>query len=377
MKAGWRKWHLWLSLPFGLVLTLVCWTGAALVFEQEITEALNRPLYHVEYQEGDTVLAPSVLAEKIRQQTGDSLHLTSLRFSGDKEKICWAYFAETSHRSLLVDPYTGAVKGWNPKYPFFQVMLKMHRWLLDSPPQKGTRTLGKTIVGISVLAMVLILISGVIIGWPRHRSMWKQRLQIACHQGQRRFWHDCHVTLGFCAVLFLCLMAMTGLNWSFGWYQEAAYRLFGVKQQRAAVETSAPLPSTSTEKTKTAFDYTLWDRAWQELHGHYASYTTITLKANTAEVAHGLLGKQTDRWLIATQPSGETSLTPNLKPERSKQVRSGFYAVHTGSWGGWITKILYFLAALIGGMLSLSGYYLWWTRIRKQHHPVSVPHRTE
>ena len=348
-----------------------------MVFEQEITEALNRPLYRVEYQEGDTVLPPSVLADKIRQQTGDSLQLTSLKFSGDKEKICWAYFAETSHRALLVDPYTGSVKGWSPKYPFFQVMLKMHRWLLDSPSQRGARTLGKTIVGISVLAMVVILISGVIIGWPRHRNLWKQRFQIACHQGQRRFWHDSHVALGFCTVLFLCIMALTGLTWSFGWYQTAAYRLFGVKPQRAAVKTSTTSSSSSTNKANTTSDYTLWDRAWQELHGHYSSYQTITLKANTAEVAHGWLGKKTDRWLIETQPTSETSLTPNRKPERSKQVRSGFYAFHTGSWGGWITKILYFLSALIGGMLSLSGYYLWWTRIRKKHHPVSAPHHPE
>ena len=105
MKAGWRKWHLWLSVPFGLILTIVCWTGASMVFESEITEILNRPLYRVDHPTGDTLLTPSILAEKIRQQTGDSLHLTSLQFFGEKDKVCLARFTETARRSLAVDPY--------------------------------------------------------------------------------------------------------------------------------------------------------------------------------------------------------------------------------------------------------------------------------
>ena len=31
-----------------------------------------------------------------------------------------------------------------------------------------------------------------------------------------------------------------------------------------------------------------------------------------------------------------------------------------------VTKILYFLAALLGGLLPLSGYWLWWKRIRRK-----------
>ncbi|MBQ4386367.1 MAG: PepSY domain-containing protein, partial [Prevotella sp.] len=29
-----------------------------------------------------------------------------------------------------------------------------------------------------------------------------------------------------------------------------------------------------------------------------------------------------------------------------------------------VMKILYFLAALIGGFLPISGYYMWWKRTR-------------
>ncbi len=338
-----------------------------MVFESEITEILNRPLYRVDHPTGDTLLTPSILAEKIRQQTGDSLHLTSLQFFGEKDKVCLARFTETARRSLAVDPYTGTIKGWIPKYSFFQVMRNLHRWLLDTPPQRDARTVGKTLVGLSVLSMVIILISGLILGWPRRRSLWKQRFQIACHQGKRRFWYDCHVALGFYAILFLCLMALTGLSWSFGWYQTAAYRLFGAQPTQTAHTSSTQGAAMAKSKAPSKVDYTLWDRIWAEVPAHYPSYATLKLSTNQLEVTHGVLGTRKDHWIMTDQPTGEERLTPDPTIDRTKQVRSAFYAFHVGSWGGWVTKVLYFLAALIGGTLPLSGYYLWWMRLRKKH----------
>ena len=40
-----KKLHLWLSVPFGLVIFITCFTGAMLVFEKEITAAIYRELY--------------------------------------------------------------------------------------------------------------------------------------------------------------------------------------------------------------------------------------------------------------------------------------------------------------------------------------------
>ena len=59
-----------------------------------------------------------------------------------------------------------------------------------------------------------------------------------------------------------------------------------------------------------------------------------------------------------------TKITPYSQIPRSQTLKGWFYAFHTGSWGGTITKILYFVAALTGGILPLSGYYLWLKRKR-------------
>ena len=48
MKKVFRKIHLWLSVPFGLLITLICFSGAMLVFETEVMELCRRDLYYVE-----------------------------------------------------------------------------------------------------------------------------------------------------------------------------------------------------------------------------------------------------------------------------------------------------------------------------------------
>ena len=58
--------------------------------------------------------------------------------------------------------------------------------------------------------------------------------------------------------------------------------------------------------------------------------------------------------------SGEiTSVTKYSETPMAQKAKGIFYALHTGSWGGIITKILYFIACVIGAVLPLSGYYLW------------------
>ncbi len=42
-----RKIHLWISVPFGIIITLICFSGAMLVFEREITRAVQHDIYYV------------------------------------------------------------------------------------------------------------------------------------------------------------------------------------------------------------------------------------------------------------------------------------------------------------------------------------------
>lgn len=358
MNKVFRKIHLWLSVPVGLIITVICLTGAALVFERDITESLNPKIYKVAYTEGDTPLPPSELVASIRQQVPDSLELLSLQLSGERDVACMATFKGAGKRSLSVNPYTGEVNGWTKSYPFFQTMRKLHRWLMDPPAYKGAKSAGKVIVGITTFVMVVILVSGIVIWIPRTRKALRNRLVVSCTKGWWRFWYDSHVSLGIYVTLFLLVMALTGLIWSFQWYRTAAYGLFGVSTARPAM--SAPQQQNKDEKKEKAeFDYGIWDNVVSELQALYPSYASISLTAGKAQISKPGNMRSSDTAAFDTQTGEITTVTAYSDVPRAQKMKGWFYAFHTGSWGGMTTKVLYFLAAFIGGILPLSGYYLW------------------
>ena len=383
MKKIFAKIHLWLSVPLGLVITVVCLSGAVLVFEGEITRALHPELYRVAVPANVRPLRPSQLADRIRGQMPDSLHLVSLQLSARSDEPCMAAFRETGRKQLSVDPYTGNVNGWTESPAFFGTVRKLHRWLLDPPPSKGEKSVGKAIVGVSTLALVLILVSGLILWIPRSRKALRNRLKVSYSDG-RRFWHDCHVSLGFYATLLLLVMALTGLTWSFGWYRTAAYVLFGGTPQTAVAE-EAPARKTDsgnrqsrersggrnagrehggtqTETEARPFDYAVWDAVLGELTAHCTAYKTIVLTQTEAQVARQSAMRRIDRATFDPRSGRLAEIARYEDTPRQQRLRGWFYAFHTGTWGGIWTKILYFLAALVGASLPLTGYWLWWRR---------------
>lgn len=384
MKKIFAKIHLWLSLPLGIVLTVVCLSGAVLVFEGEITRALHPKLYRVAAPADARPLRPSQLAGRIGGQMPDSLHLVSLQLSARSDEPCMAAFRETGRRQLSVDPYTGNVNGWAESPAFFGTVRKLHRWLLDPPPSKGEKSVGKAIVGVSTLALVLILVSGLILWIPRSRKALRNRLKVSYSDGRRRFWHDSHVSLGFYATLLLLVMALTGLTWSFGWYRTAAYALFGGPQQTVAAQEKPSREADSgnrherersgertagreqgkrpAETEARPFDYAVWDEVLEQLTAHCTAYKTIVLTQTEAQVARQSAMRRIDRATFDPRSGRLAEITRYEETPRQQRLRGWFYAFHTGTWGGIWTKILYFLAALIGASLPLTGYWLWWRR---------------
>lgn len=232
MSPLFRKIHLWLSLPFGILFSITCLTGAILVFEKEITRAI----------------CPETAQSEVRQE----------RASTD-----------------VVRPMHGQ------RLPFFQTVLKIHRWLLDAPKSRGENSIGKIIVGISTLLMVFVLISGIIIWIPKNVTQLKNRLKVSFRNGWPRFLHDTHVSLGIYVAIFLLIMAITGLTWSFPWFRKGFFAVF-----------------------------------------------------------EGIVG--------------------------TENMRGFIYSLHTGSWGGIVTKVIYFICALIGASLPWTGYYLWLKHKKKR-----------
>lgn len=110
----------------------------------------------------------------------------------------------------------------------FPEMMRLHRWLLDEYKRDGSFSWGKSIVGYATLVLAIIIISGIVIWYPRNKKVLRNRLKVKTKAGWFRFFYDLHVSGGFYAALLLLILALTGLTWSFGWYRNAFYSVFGI-----------------------------------------------------------------------------------------------------------------------------------------------------
>lgn len=399
MKKIFRKIHLWLSVPFGLIITLVCFSGAMLVFENEANEWFRRDLYYVETLK-ESPLPMDKLLEKVATTLPDSVAVTGVSISSDPGRAYQVSLSKPRRASLYVDQYTGEVKGKSERSGFFMFMFRMHRWLLDSmnPGNEGIFW-GKMIVGVSTLLLVFVLISGIVIWWPRTRKALKNSLKITATKGWKRFWYDLHVAGGMYALIFLLAMALTGLTWSFPWYRTAFYKVFGVEVQQRAAQGHEQKSDAQKRDTKLAAHrekkregnevrkgersrrpennhsdmysvtspFVYWQEIYDKLGRQNPEYKQISISSGTASVSFNRFGNQraSDRYSFNTDNGEFTETSLYQHQDKSGKIRGWIYSVHVGNWGGMFTRILTFIAALLGAALPLTGYYLWIKRLIK------------
>ena len=380
MKKTFRKIHLWLAVPFGLIITIICFTGALLVFEDQVTQLTNRHLYYVE-SPGSQPLPVGTLVEKVESQLTKGATITGVTIYPQPDRSYQVNLSAPKGAAVYIDPYTGEVLGQSQRTPFFRTVFMLHRWLLDSQPADGGIFWGKRITGISTLLFVIILLSGIVIWWPRSRKGLKNGIQIALRKGKARFWHDLHAAGGIYVLLLVLVMALTGLTWSFDWYKNAFYTLFGVETTAPAKgpahkekSPQSPQPGTTTEATAPVTPFACWQQVYDQVAAENPDRLKIEITDGTASVSNNRYGniRGTDRYTFDPQSGQITGASLYKDTGNSGKIRGWIYSVHTGAWGGNLTRIIWFLAALLGATLPLTGYYLWIKRLYRKRHNRAV-----
>ena len=392
MKKVLRKIHLWLSVPTGIIITLVCFSGAMLVFEKEITEAIKPELYFVKDAKGEPIPMQQLM-EKVEETLPDSVSISGVTVFADSTRTYQVSLSKPRRASIYVNQYTGEVTGRSERLPFFNTMFRLHRWLLGS-----SSGVGKLLTGICTLVLVFILITGILMWLTNRNKPLKASLAIHVTKGWGRFWHDLHVAGGIYTTIFLLAMALTGLTWSFSWYRTGFYACFGVESSEkggAHGEGGNSHGEGRGSRGEGRYShgdgrnnhegkrgegrgfhrrspYRHWDDVLNEVALKNPGYQQITLKPEVAEVVpEGRLSmRATDKYSYDRRSGEITDVQLYSAGKKDTKVRSGVYMVHTGSWGGIITRILNFLAAFIGATLPLTGYWLWFRRKRAAiaHH---------
>ena len=215
--------------------------------------------------------------------------------------------------------------------PIYATIVRLHRWLFMKPENAhdGGLSLGRILTAVSSICMTIVLLSGIVIWWPKSKKALKNRLKISTNKGFRRFVYDSHVSLGIYVVIFLLLMSLTGPVFSFGWYRQGISKLFGQPMPPKGMKMQQPKDGAKQSATN--------DKAFVQVDTSQIKQQTQAAKDEAKDMKGDQHGK---------------------KPKGGKL----FKQLHTGTWGGWFSRVLYAIAAFIGGFLPISGYYLWWKR---------------
>ena len=397
-----RKIHLWLSVPFGIIITLICFSGAMLIFEPEITRSVKSNVYYVSSSEGEP-LPLGELMETVKATLPDSVSITGVTVFSDKDRTYQVNLSKPRRASLFIDQYSGQITGKYERIGFFSTMFKLHRWLLDgaNPHGDGVKV-GKLLVGISTLIFVIALITGVVIWWPRARKNFRRSMTISFKDGWRGLWKSLHVAGGMYALVFVLAMSLTGLTWSFNWYRTAFYAVCGVEHTPRNLGASTNEKSSERvngsegrgnhrggrqgehgegrrehgerrgegrgEGRRHHSEFGRWQQVYDELKAQNPDAPQITIGAETASVALGVTGngRASDKYEFNRRSGEITPVTKYADSLPADKLRGWIYAIHTGSWGGILTRILWLLGALLGASLPLTGYYIW---IKHLLHP--------
>jgi uncharacterized iron-regulated membrane protein len=255
MKVFFRTIHLYLSLAAGIVILCSCITGTILVFEKEINHTLHPQRYYVKPQGNRLPLAelkklalkqvPKAKLVSImvytdsRRSVEMGAILPEKKGKSDKEKTGQPKEAgkadgkdkpkgkgkenEKATTVIYVNPYTGQViDQFSKRQSFLFTVEMLHRFLLA-----GKDSAGDMIVGLSTLFFLFILITGVILWWPKTKNIMRQRLKIKFNGSGKRLTHDLHLVTGFYTSVFLIITVLSGLVMSFGWANKALYAVTG------------------------------------------------------------------------------------------------------------------------------------------------------
>jgi uncharacterized iron-regulated membrane protein len=358
-KYWFGKIHLWLGLSSGLVVFVVAITGCIYAFQAEIQD-LTQGFRFVEKQER-AVLPPSELKAVAEQQLpGKHIHAVLYTGADRAAQVIFFSFDPEYYDIVFLNPYSGDVlKVKDMESDFFHFILDGHFYLW-LPPE-----IGQPVVASFTLVFVVMLISGLVLWWPKNKKASKQRFSIKWNARWRRKNYDLHNVMGFYGLAIALVLGLTGLVWGFEWFAQAVYTGTGGEKSLVYLE-----PASDTTRSSTSSVIAI-DAIWDVMRKEYPRAEAIEVhipETNESPIAANANPDKDTYWQADYRYFDQYSLK-ELSVDHiygrlatasgaDKLIRMN-YDIHTGAIIGLPGKILAFMASLIVATLPITGFLIW------------------
>lgn len=352
--------HLISGLTAGVVIFIMCVTGALLSFERNIIEVSEREARYAAADASKPRLGPSeVLAKVIESRAGTKPASIALN---NEQGGTWQV-SLGREGTIFADPYTGEITGEGNKSVrnTMSTLRDWHRWVALSGDQ---RPVGKAITGACNLLFLFLAISGIYIWFPRN-LVWKTIKPVIWFRGgmrgkARNFnWHN---TIGFWTSLFLIVFTLTATVISYQWASNLLFTLTGNEVPAPQQQGQGGQQNLETEFAIPANLNAAWDRAeaqapeWRSI----SLRLPITKDSAVFTIDEGIYWNMFGRSTLTVDvPTAAVSKwEPYGERNSAQQLRSWFRFTHTGETGGIVGQIIGFIACVGGAFLVWTGFSL-------------------
>ena len=363
------KVHLWLGFTSGIIVFIIAITGCLYAFQAEISALTGKAYRHVAAQNAPYL--PPTQLKGIAERHLPGKHLHSVQYGARNEAVAATFYnfeeGNEYYYTMYANPYSGQVlKVKNMDRDFFRVVLLGHYYLW-LPTAVGQRiTIYATII------FVVMMITGIIMWWPRNKAAAKQRFSIKWNAAWRRKNYDLHNVFGFYTTWVVIFMAITGLI--FGWQllANAIYKTAGGKKSLTYQE-----PLSDTTKIAQAALLPV-DQLWRQMQQEHKDAETIEMHFPGTDKSAIEVAVNTDAdtyWKTDYRFFDQYTLKElpvqhiygRFKDAKGadKLLRMN-YDIHVGAIWGLPGKILAFFASLIAASLPITGFMVWWGRRKKK-----------
>lgn len=347
--------HLCCGVGGGIVIFIMCLTGALLSFEKNIIEYFEQDQRFVDV--GDFRLSMQEILSKVTEANSNAKPTSIVMQSDPAAAVTIALGREGQ---VFVDPYTGKITGEGNKgiRGFFRTTTDLHRYIALSG---DGRAVGKAITGACNLMFLCLAISGIYIWMPR-KFTWPLVRPVMWFRSSvtgkaRDFnWHN---TIGFWCSLVLVVLTVTAAVISYQWAGNLVYTLTGndIPQQQP--------PNAATPPEKPFIVPENIDALWSRAEIQSEDWKMISLrlpytKEAVFSIDEGKSWNIFGRSALTLDPATAAVVKwePYGEQNSARQIRSWFRFMHTGESFGIAGQLIGFIACLGGTFLVWTGFSL-------------------
>nr|WP_315017677.1 PepSY-associated TM helix domain-containing protein [uncultured Campylobacter sp.] len=351
--------HLILSIVFAIPLLLVGITGAILSYQNELEELIN--LNSVKVEKTGEMLSVEKILQSFSEQTGvkQPARLVLQKSGNEAVKI----YASRSE-AYLVNPYTAQIIGKDYGTAFVRTVMSLHRNLgLALSGDKTAGEVGKQIVGASTVAMIILVISGVWLHFPRLKQKFSAAITPNFKLKKYALFHNLHTSLGALSAVIYLVICLTGLTWSYRWYSDMEMKLFVSSQNMPQNESK---PGLVKDEAKKSAEYKFSDaqRAYEIFKSSGTEYKELSLmlaagdKINVRYYEPDAPSTAFPKMTSVDVKEGKMVEQKQTEGITAGMVKSANYQLHTGYFFGIAGKILWSAVSLLMALFIFSGFYM-------------------